>query len=312
MPIPLPELDDRRFADLVEEGRRLIPALAPSWTDHNPSDPGITLIELFAFVSELLMYRANRVSDANKRVFVQLLRGPKWTVTDPLDEQIRAAVLDLRDEQRAVTAADFVARAERVPGVARAWCLPRRNLTSAAIDAALRDAPAHVSVIVLPKAGSADPSATVTAELASRCLLTTRLHVVRPKYLEVRLNFTAYAYADRDEATVKRAILARLRAYFDPLSGGAGGHGWPLGRSLYISELLALLDTIAGVDYVTSATDRLPIEGLAERGVWEPQSTAQNTNVFVGLRLNPDELIDFLVDSSHIEVLRQPSLPHQE
>ena len=40
--VPLPELDDRRFRDLVDEARSLIPTYSPSWTDHNAHDPGIT------------------------------------------------------------------------------------------------------------------------------------------------------------------------------------------------------------------------------------------------------------------------------
>ena len=75
MPIPLPNLDDRAFDDLVAEGQRLIPGPAPSWTDHNPSDPGIAFIELFAYVTEMLLYRADRVGEANKQAFVKLLRG---------------------------------------------------------------------------------------------------------------------------------------------------------------------------------------------------------------------------------------------
>ena len=43
-----PDLDDRRWKDIVDEARGLIPKYAPQWTDHNPSDIGITLIELFA------------------------------------------------------------------------------------------------------------------------------------------------------------------------------------------------------------------------------------------------------------------------
>jgi len=72
MPIPLPNLDDRRWADLVEEGRSLIPVFAPEWTDHNVSDPGITLIELFAWVTEADIYRANRIPDLHKRKFLAL------------------------------------------------------------------------------------------------------------------------------------------------------------------------------------------------------------------------------------------------
>src|SRR5438067_1991416 len=147
MPIQLPNLDDRAFADLVSEGVRLIPGNAPSWTDHNPSDPGITLVELFAFVTEMLIYRVDRVTDANKKAFVRLLRGPDWQQTATLEEEIGIALRELQTEERAVTAKDFEDLARRLPPVARADCLPRRNLESSARDAATRDAPAHVSVI---------------------------------------------------------------------------------------------------------------------------------------------------------------------
>ena len=71
MPLQLPNLDDRRYTDLVEEARGLIPTYAPEWTNHNPSDPGITLVELFAFLSEMLLYRLNRVTAANVLLFPQ-------------------------------------------------------------------------------------------------------------------------------------------------------------------------------------------------------------------------------------------------
>jgi len=76
MPLPLPNLDTRRWADLVEEGRALIPQYAPSWTDHNVHDPGITLMELLAWIVEQEMYRANRVTDRHRRKFLALAGFP--------------------------------------------------------------------------------------------------------------------------------------------------------------------------------------------------------------------------------------------
>ncbi len=73
MPIPLTHLDDRRFTDLVQELRALIPRHAPEWTDHNLSDPGITLIELFAWLTESLLYRLNRIPEASEARFLELL-----------------------------------------------------------------------------------------------------------------------------------------------------------------------------------------------------------------------------------------------
>jgi predicted phage baseplate assembly protein len=72
MPLPLPNLDSRRWTDLVEEGRALIPRYAPSWTDHNIHDPGITLMELLAWMVEQDIYRVNRVPNRHRLKFLAL------------------------------------------------------------------------------------------------------------------------------------------------------------------------------------------------------------------------------------------------
>src|SRR5262245_63369944 len=72
MPLPLPNLDTRRWADLVDEARALVPRYAPRWTDHNVHDPGITLVELLAFLVEQDVYRANRVPERHSRKFLAL------------------------------------------------------------------------------------------------------------------------------------------------------------------------------------------------------------------------------------------------
>lgn len=64
MSLPVPNLDDRRFQDLVDEAKRLIPTYCPEWTNHNVSDPGVALIELFAWMTEMSVYRINQVPDA--------------------------------------------------------------------------------------------------------------------------------------------------------------------------------------------------------------------------------------------------------
>lgn len=73
MPLEAPNLDDRNFQDLVAEARSLIPRYAPEWTNHNDSDPGITLLQLFAWMTDLLLYRLNRVPERNYIKFLQLL-----------------------------------------------------------------------------------------------------------------------------------------------------------------------------------------------------------------------------------------------
>ena len=68
-----PNLDDRTWQDIVDQARALIPTYAPRWTDHNPSDLGITLIELFAWLAEGLIYRLNRVPEKTMIEFFNLI-----------------------------------------------------------------------------------------------------------------------------------------------------------------------------------------------------------------------------------------------
>jgi len=66
-------LDDRKWQDIVDEARALIPKYTPEWTDHNASDLGITLIELFAWITEGLIYRLNRVPEKLFTEFLNLI-----------------------------------------------------------------------------------------------------------------------------------------------------------------------------------------------------------------------------------------------
>src|SRR3954447_5427568 len=73
MALPVPNLDDRRFQDLVDEAKRLVQQKCPEWTDHNVSDPGVTMIELFAWMTDQVVYRLNRVPDRHYVKFLELI-----------------------------------------------------------------------------------------------------------------------------------------------------------------------------------------------------------------------------------------------
>src|SRR6476619_7143187 len=73
MVLPAPNLDDRHFQDLVDDAKRLVQQRCPEWTDHNVSDPGVTLIEAFAQMVDQLIYRLNRVPDRNYVKFLELV-----------------------------------------------------------------------------------------------------------------------------------------------------------------------------------------------------------------------------------------------
>lgn len=84
--LPSPNLDDRTFDDLVSECTLRIPRYCPEWTDHNLSDPGITMIELFAWLTDQMLLRFNQVPRKNYIAFLELLgirlQPPRSAQTD--------------------------------------------------------------------------------------------------------------------------------------------------------------------------------------------------------------------------------------
>lgn len=73
MPLAVPNLDTRTFDDLVAEAKQRIPRYLPEWTDLNESDPGIALVELFAWMTESVLYQLNAAPNALRLKMLQLL-----------------------------------------------------------------------------------------------------------------------------------------------------------------------------------------------------------------------------------------------
>jgi hypothetical protein len=178
----------------------------------------------------MLLYRLNRVTDANMLAFVKLLNGPAWVPPDPLTkeampEAIRQAVLALREPNRAVTSKDFERLALQADPirVARTRCLPRRNLESGNALAGSIDEPGHVSVVVVPvqSEGESQPQPDrellrkVADDLEPRRLLTTRVHVVGPTYVTVRVRLTLVLKPDAIEDQFRFSMALTFQADLD-------------------------------------------------------------------------------------------------
>lgn len=273
MPLPLPNLDDRSYADLLDEARALITAVDPAWTDHNPSDPGIALVELLAWLTEQLIYRVDQLPPASELAFLRLLNGDAWQPPAPLNQERlararRETLLALRERSRAATLADYEQLATgiwpqtaeaRALGVQRlrARAVPRRNL--AVPGGANVEAPAHISLIVVPEletpaAGPPTPGEPLCKALwrffDKRRMVTTRHHVVGPAYAPLRAEILIARRADARDEQVRSAVNERLGRFLDPLRGGADGKGWPFGQSIYLSDLYALVEAVPGVEYI--------------------------------------------------------------
>ncbi|EFM11320.1 Baseplate J family protein [Paenibacillus curdlanolyticus YK9] len=163
---------------------------------------------------------------------------------ESLDDAVTRAGKELKQLTRAVTDDDYERLACQTPGlrVARAKAL-------------LLDDNA-VSVVVVPYSDKPNPQPssgyqqTVARHLDQHRLLTTRVTVVAPQYVKVQVNTLITMRSGYDSVNVQQEVIAALTRFLHPLEGGATGKGWAFGRTVYRSELYALIDQVPGVDSV--------------------------------------------------------------
>jgi hypothetical protein len=285
----LEQARDWSFEKLVREGLSLIPAYAKDWTNHNASDPGITLLELLAYIAEILIYRALRVTPDAKFNFLQLLGAPQHVTLDDLagkpahviEDAICARIGEMR-EAVAVTPADFEALTGRTVrhhlGVKRfgVKCLPGvdvRRVTDANARPAI-ESPGDISVL-LALDGAADPEAKadllheVQRELQQHCLLTTRAHVAQAIELHVAIACRIAPKPGVGLAEAIAAVDAALADRFDPLRPETLSNTGPFGRTLHLGSVAGVIDRTDGVDYVDDvAIQRMAVtqDGREEEG----------------------------------------------
>lgn len=119
MGLPTRNLDDRTFQDIVDEAKKRIAASCPAWTDHNVSDPGITLVELLAWMTEMILYRLNQVPEKHYIKFMELL-GLKLREPEPARTEVTFYLSAPQPQRVVIRQGTEVAtvRAEGQPSVA--------------------------------------------------------------------------------------------------------------------------------------------------------------------------------------------------
>jgi hypothetical protein len=323
-----PSLDDLTHAGLTAEAIARIPGLAPQWTDHNPADPGITLVELFAWLTEALVYRVDRIpADHYDAILALLGSPPPPDAGGDREAAVATALAELSRPWRATTAADIdmllrqdwtaTAAAQDLAGIARVHCVAGRDLTQGP-----QPAPGHLSIVVLPQPTgavpdqlpipSADLCAAVTDWLEPRRLLGVRHHVLGPSYVPIAVTgrmvlrpdyappkvissglLTDPAIIAETQALATRALQDRT----DPLTGGPTATGWPFGRPIHLSELYRLLDGLAGVDHV----DDLRFAALP------PEREIRYDGRVIGAALAEHELPDLTLGTGFSTVVGDPA-----
>jgi hypothetical protein len=276
MPLPKINLDDKPYSDIVQEAIARIPAYSKNWTNFNPADPGITLIELFSWLVESQLYRLNKITDASRLEFLNLI-GIVPKSAETLNDAIARAQRDFRIEtSRAVTSDDFEnlvmtmwqIRQLSVNPVARVKALPGYH------PAKPNPVPGIVSLIVVPQSSQPKPISdpgllksiyqyldgyeTLNVDGTKQHfngyrLLTAELFVMGPQYVDISISVhikTLSTAVFDGPAGVQAAVALQLQNFLDPIKGGPNKTGWPFGRSVYLSEIYKVITGVSGVDYV--------------------------------------------------------------
>ena len=308
MPITPPRLDDRRFDDLVEELLARVPAHTPEWTPQQTGDPGRTLIELFAWLADTVLYRANLIPERQRLAFLQLLgmpltpaRAAKGLVSLTLDEKNPRAAVTLAASARLPGPVPFETLSEVTVLPVIGECYYKRALTEAEragmgdMIEGLREfhqIEGEVAAYVTTQAfagGKAEAKGLdVARETADRSLWVALLAARPEDVAAVKSNLSGDGKG-RAIMNIGVAPAIELPAAFDELrQAGRLEHGWWISTAelfkdtpLY-SSLQRLTDTTG--EYTRRGIERLVLPGdVADFGVLEGDARKE-ANAGVGDR----------------------------
>jgi hypothetical protein len=251
-------------------------------------------------LTDILLYRVNRLSDLQMIGFLRLLNGHAWQHSADRAADIRASLARLRRIHRAVTAADWEQLAlnlnEVLPSspIARVACVPSRNLATGKEDASAVEAPGHVSLIILTNSAeppSPDLLKQIHSHLEPARLLATRLHVVAPLFVDIHIRLIVTPKPDAHPETVREEVVRALLAHFDPLHGGPDKQGWPFGRDVFASDVYAVVYSVPGVLHARKTVTGKPSHAAAELATSGAQRLLKNNlHQVEGIELRPGEL----------------------
>jgi uncharacterized phage protein gp47/JayE len=233
------------LASISNANRALLSKIANNPVPATGGQPASPLTELEGEAAEVV--------HAHERILDLAANAGQIT----FDQIPKSSVLALPAPSQAVNLLDTERIALDVPGTAisraRAW-----SDTDPAFPGI--HATGVVTVVILPAMPIAEPEpspglmAAVERYLDRRRVICTRIEVAAPKYVVITVTASVQATIGANLAAVQSAVLSALRNFFDPLTGGPAGLGWPFGRSVIRAEILRLIANVPGVDHVNSMT----------------------------------------------------------
>jgi predicted phage baseplate assembly protein len=187
-----------------------------------------------------------------------------------IEEAIEDFCRDLKTPYTAVTLQDFEQLAMSTPGlrISRAKAVPGYKPKPKPDDIELEESKGSVTVVIIPYTPldilkippepSEEFKKAICIHLDKHRILGTDIHVISPSYVRVNVNATVVPMDTfRDDSQIRDKVLKKLNDFLHPIKGGVDEKGWPIGRSIYLSDVYNLIENIEGVNYVL----RLSISG---------------------------------------------------
>jgi len=261
MGLKIPNLDKKDFDIRLQEAIAKLPAYSKDWTEYNLSDPGITIVELLAWISDINSYKLNRIRTEHEEALLKLLVGKDSSEDKEEDEKIDSFAKleqELFSTYKAVTLKDYeniILENEEIIR-AKASVDKKRNI---------------VTIIVVPKINSIlkDVKDTETIEnepsdamkllselkeyIQLRVLLTTKVKIVYPEYTPVNTNIVIQTQY-QDTVALKNLIISKLQEFFNSTFGIKQRAAWEFGKNIKIPDIYFLLNEIKGIDIIDSVS----------------------------------------------------------
>lgn len=279
MSLPIPDLDDKTFEELVEDAKKLIPVHAPEWTDYNLHDPGITLIELFAYLVEMQIYSINQVNKSHLCKYLRLLglpvkekeqdgTGEKKEIDCSDEKALQRAFYDFRagfkTPGRAVTSTDYETLVKSIEGVNRAKAFVKKvklrkerkeegneNDQNSVIKVLVIIYSENTKLIKSTKEGRAFIK-KIGNSLRDKRLLGTWVEVIEAELVDVSVTADITIKPGFRPGEVKKQVKISLNKFLSPLGSGieTDSEGWPFGSPVYRSDVYRVIDEVPGVECV--------------------------------------------------------------
>lgn len=282
MSIKLPNLDTKTYQEISDEMVASIPKYTDKWTNHNPSDPGITILELLSWIAETTLYRINRIPDESYLNFLRLVAGASGAEdvdhllkipnmdkshriileflkeieieienekknTKSIAEMKGTALRFLMSHYRAVTEEDFRQLAIEATSDEIGKKTSNAKVKRAIVYKAEGEEKVEIIIVSDIEDSYKELIVQVKNYLKPRKLIGTKIEVKKPVYTDVSIDIKVKCHHYAIPQKVGESIKDNILKHLDPFVGGDEKTGWPYRRPLSVYEMAHIIEETEGV-----------------------------------------------------------------